>query len=33
VPSGNETALFQSNGGFYTYQSGREIDLTLVARY
>ena len=33
VPSGNETALFQANGGFYTYQSGREILLTLVARF
>lgn len=33
VPSGNETALNQTNGGFYTFQSGREIDLTVVARY
>jgi len=33
VPSGNETGLFQANGGFYTYQSGREIQLTLVGKF
>jgi iron complex outermembrane receptor protein len=33
VPSGNETALYQSNGGFYTYQSGREIDGTLSVKF
>jgi len=33
VPSGSETGLFQTNGGFYTYQSGREIDATLTARF
>jgi iron complex outermembrane receptor protein len=33
VPSGSETALYQASGGFYTFQSGRELDVTLVARY
>jgi iron complex outermembrane receptor protein len=33
VPSGSETALFQSDGGIYTYQSGREIQLTLVGKF
>jgi iron complex outermembrane receptor protein len=33
VPSGNETALYQSNGGFYTYQSGREIDGTVSVKF
>jgi len=33
VPSGSETALFQSDGGFYTYQSGREIQLTIVGKF
>ena len=33
VPSGSETALYQSNGGFYTYQSGREIDGTISVKF
>lgn len=33
VPSGAETALYQSNGGFYTYQSGREIDGTVSVKF
>jgi len=37
APSGSETELFDPNpahaGGFYTFQSGRELQLTLVAKY
>jgi iron complex outermembrane receptor protein len=33
VPSGNETTLYQANGGVYTFQSGLEIDLSLSARF
>ena len=33
TPSGSETGLYQSGGGEYTYQSGREIDLTLEAKF
>ena len=33
APSGSETALYQSSGGFYTFQSGREVDGTISVKF
>jgi iron complex outermembrane receptor protein len=33
TPSGSETGLYQTNGGEYTFQSGREVQLTLAAKF
>ncbi len=33
TPSGSETGLYQTNGGEYEFQSGREIDVTLVGKF
>jgi iron complex outermembrane receptor protein len=33
TPSGSETALYQANGGEYEFESGREVQLTLVGKF